>query len=81
MATLPDPVPVDAGVTFRVLVGDVIVTMRVSEEALQDHFGATTVPKSLVDAYRANSGAIDAKALDRYAASGGQPVILTSADF
>lgn len=81
MSQLPDPVPTMGGLNFPVMVDDQRVTMRISEEALQDHFGAGGGAWSLIEAYRSNSATIDAKAVEKLRAQPGAPVLLVTADF
>lgn len=81
MSQLPDPVPTSGGLNFAVMVDGQRVTMRISEEALQDHFGARGGGWSLIEAYRSNSYTIDAKAIEKLRANPGEPVLLRTADF
>jgi len=81
MSYLPDPVPTMGGLNFAVIVDGQRIAMRISEEALQDHFGASGDAFSLITAYRNNSGVIDAKAIERYRANPGVQVLLKTADF
>ncbi len=78
---LPDPFPSIGGLNFPVIVDGKRVTMRISEEALQDHFGATSSGGSYVEAYRQHSHRIDAKATEKYLADPSTPVLVRSADF
>ncbi|MDM0016636.1 hypothetical protein [Variovorax saccharolyticus] len=54
---------------------------RISGSALRRHFGAVQAEASLIAACQQNFGLIEAKALDRYAATPQIPVMLAPADF
>ena len=81
MSQLPDPVPTMGGLSFPVMVDGQRVAMRISDEALQDHFGASGDAGSLINAYRSNSSTIDAKAIEKHRAQPGVAVLLKTADF
>lgn len=80
MNGLPPPVPTMGGLSFPVMIDGKLVPMRISEEALQHHFGARG-SNDLVPAYRANAARIDAKAVERFRAAPNVPVLLKTADF
>lgn len=57
------------------------VVAEISEDPLRDFFGADGGGESLIQAYARNAESINARAIERYLASGGRPVCLESADF
>lgn len=79
MRDLPGPVLTMGGLHFPVMVDGRSVAMRMSAEALLDYFGANQV--GLVEAYQANSHAIDSKAAEKHRVRPDVPVFLTTADF
>jgi len=57
------------------------VHCEISEEALQDHFGASGDAQSWVDSFQNNRGVIEMVARKKLEATGGQPVLLRTEDF
>jgi hypothetical protein len=72
---------VNTTLAIPVKVDGVATQCEISEEALQDHFGADHSSQSWVAAYEANRHAIQAVARKKLIASGGQPVLLRTLDF
>lgn len=69
-------------IAIPVLVDGQPVRCEISEEALQDHFGAATGNAAdLVTAFMAARTRIEAMAEVKLRASGGTPVMLRTADF
>lgn len=79
--TMPDPVITIGGLSFPMMHKGARVAVRISDEALEDHFGSDGSAQSHIDAYRTNSSTIDAKAIQKLNASNGQPVLLKTTDF
>ena len=57
------------------------VIAEISEDPLRAFFGADGGGETLVEAYARNCELINARAIERHAASGGRPVLLESHDF
>ena len=69
------------GLNFPVLIASKQVTMRISTEALQDHFGAGDVGATIMSAYRKHSAIIDQKAVERHLVDPLSKVMLKTFDF
>lgn len=57
------------------------VRCAISQEALQDHFGAGAGAHAMVDAFNAHRATIEAKAQAKLLENGGEPVLLRTVDF
>lgn len=81
MADIPEPVHVNESVVFRVRMNGKLVTMRISDVALQDHFGAGNDAASLVEAYRKNAEKINEAGKRWQAYNPTLDVLLATGDF
>lgn len=57
------------------------IVAQISEDTLHDAFGAREIGEELIDACKANFGAMAAAAIARYRANPRQPVTLMPGDF
>lgn len=81
MNALPDYYPGRNALVVRVEVGRRKVRAIVSQEALEERFAAQRTPEAWVDAYRANSAAIDALVRDKVARACPEPIVISMHDF
>jgi hypothetical protein len=64
----------DEAVEFKLLVSGRTFEARVTRQALEKRFGASSDPESLIAAYRQNAPAIDSKAAEKIRAGQQPPV-------
>ena len=75
----PDPYIQDGAVNFHFVFNGTVLRARISETALEDHFGASNgEPGSHIRAYRAHAEAIHAKAIHLVKLGAVEPVLIQS---
>ena len=75
----PDPYITDGAVNFHFVFNGTVLRARISEAALEEHFGARYGdPDSHIRAYRSNAEAIHTKAIHLVKLGALEPVLIQS---